>query len=415
MPRGASDIPELRLERLNKLVTRFTTPPNLVLMNMFGSSRAESDTIKWESIKGTRGMTPFVPPGSPAPTTAPSGVAAHSATAAYFKEKMPFDEEFLNNLRQEGTVEQYANAKKKLAREMQSLRNRCDRRKEWMFAQVISNGSLTYTAKGGVKISVDYGIPSGQVVTLANNRLWSTGADRNVLEDIMDIKITLSRSVGAKVSHAFFTSEIVKYLALDSGLQTLLQKSAFGSGDLFNKSVGSLLAVNVGVLGSLLDIPNMVVYDEQFVVRAWLTAAVTGSSTTVVSVDDTTDFYVGGTLRFWDTSAGTFEDETISAVGAEAGTVTVSTAPTASFKAGEDYVEMTKPFLPTNKFLMFADTIEGQKTMEWMDAPFGLNRNYGMYVDQNENWDPEVVWIRVQNKGLPVLYQEDAFYALTVA
>jgi hypothetical protein len=75
---------------------------------------------------------------------------------------------------------------------------------------------------------------------------------------------------------------------------------------------------------------------------------------------------------------------------------------------------MTKKFLPTDKFVMFASTVEGQKIAEFMRAPFGLNRQYGLQVDTHEEWDPDGMWVRVQNKGLPVLYNKDATYVLTV-
>ncbi len=406
MPYGKSDIPDLRLERLQKLITSFMASPNLFLMSLFGEIDAESDTIKWESQTGNRGMTPFAAPGAPAQTVAPVGVKQESAMAAYWKEKMYLDEVFLNNLRQEGTVAQYMTAKQRLARETLMLRNRCDRRKEWMFAQMLSGGSFTYSAPKGIKMTVDYGVPSANLVTLAASRYWDTGSSRNILEDVMTGKLTLSNAIGARIDYALLTTEILQMLILDKGIQTLLAKSSFGSGDLFARPVT--------VLKSLLDIDNFVVYDEQYVITAWLTAAVTGASTTTISVDDPTDFIAGGTLRFHDMSADTYEDETIASVAQDSGTVTVSTAPTASFKANEDKVTMTKKFLPTNKFVMFASTVEGQRIAEFMRSPFGLNRSYGLYVDTHEEWDPDGMWIRVQNKGLPVLYNKDATYVLTV-
>ena len=406
MPTGASRFPDLRLERLTKLIERFTADPSLVLMNLFGTSNAESDQIKWESQMGNRGMTPFVAPGAEAPTTAPPGVAEHRASAAFWKEKIPYGEEFLNNLRQPGTVETYMPAQKRLARDLRMLRNRCDRRKEWMFAQMITSGSVDYINPHGIRASWDYEIPASQKVTLASSRHWDTGSNRNILEDIMDAKLVLKNSIGATIDYALFTSELLKYMILDTGIQTILAKSAFGQGDLFARPIE--------VLGSLLDIQNMVLYDEQYQIKAWLTAVVTGASTTAVSVDDASDFEAGATLRFWDVSAGTYEDETIASVDVDAGTVTVDTAPTASFKAGEDVVTMTKKFLPTTKFCMFASSVEGQRIAEFMSAPFSIPRQWGMKVDSHEEWDPEVVWIRVQNKGLPVLYQQDGIYNLTV-
>jgi len=404
--KGKSEIPDLRLERLQKLIESFMAPPNLLLMNLFGSTQADSDVIKWESMVGNRGMTPFAAPGAPAQTTVPGGKADHQAMAAYWKEKMYFDEVFLNNLRQVGTTATYLSAQKRLAREMLNLRSRCDRRKEWMYAQMLTSGSFSYKAPTGVEVAVDYSVPTAQVVTLADSRKWDSGSQRNIIEDIMDAKLTVSDSIGARLDYALITSDILKLMILDKSIQTLMQKSSFGDGDLFTRPVT--------VLKSLLDIDNLVVYDEQYQVTAWLTAAVTGSSTVSISVDDASDFVAGGTLRFHDVSAGTYEDETISSVDVNAGTVTVSTAPTASFKAGEDKVTMNKKFLPTDKFCMFASTVEGQKIAEFMEAPFGLNRNYGLYVDSKDEWDPDGTWIRVQNKGLPVLYNRDALYIMTV-
>src|SRR3972149_4620580 len=406
MPTGKSDIPDLRLERLQGLITAFTTSPNLVLMNMFSEEDADSDTIKWESQVGNRGMTPFAAPGAPSQTVAPIGVKQESAMTAYWKEKMYFDEVFLNNLRKEGTVDQYFSSQARLARETLMLRNRCDRRKEWMFAQMLSGGIMTYSAPGGVKISLDYSVPSANLVTLAAAYQWDTGSSVNVLQDIMDAQLVLQNSIGAKIDYALCTTEVLQMLIMDKGIQTLLSKSTFGQGDLFTRPVA--------VLGSLLNIPNLMIYDEQYVISAWLTAKVTGASTTSVSVDDATDFVVGETLRFHDISAGTYEDETIASIDVEAGTVTVSSAPTASFKSGEDKVTMTRKFLDKTKFCMFASAVEGQKIAKFIRAPFGLNRLRGMQIDTETTWDPDGIWLRVQNKGLPVLLNRDAIYVLTV-
>jgi hypothetical protein len=320
---------------------------------------------------------------------------------------MYLDEEFLNNLRQPGTTATYWTAKARIARESFMMRNRCDRREEWMFCKMITAGSFTYNDMKGVMISVDYGIPTANKVSLAANRHWDTGTARNVLEDIMDGKIFLSKECGAKINYALFTSEILKLLVLDSAIQGLLKRSAYGLGNLF--------ASPVPVLATLLDIDNMVLYDEQFELTAWLTAVVTASSTTVVSVDNSSDFEVDGTLRFYDVSADTYEDETISAVDEDLGTITVSTAPSTSYKSGEDKVLMRKRFLPEDKFTMFASTVDGIPIADMRYAPYGYpTRGWGLRIDKKEEWDPDGVWVRVRNKGLPVLYNKDAVYILTV-
>jgi len=414
MPRGLGDISSLRLEVLQGFVTKYMRPPNLLMMNLFGSSNSPSSTVKWESQEGGRGMSPFKPPGAPTQLTAPFGLAQHSAEAAFWGDKMYFDEEFLNNLRKEGTEAEYLGAEQRLARELAGIVIRASRRKEWMFVKMLMAGSFTYKATGGVKISVDYDIPSDHSVTLATADKWQSGTNRDILNDIIDGKKKISDDTGMPVTHAVFNSTVLKFMAQDPSIQTLLQKTTFGRGDLFEGDVNKIVGANPKVIGGLLDIPNFVCYDERYEVRANLTAVVTADSTTTISVDDVTDFEVGDTLRFVDVSANTWEEETISAVNVEAGTLTVSTAPATSYKAIQDYVTVRRAYLPDDKFLMFASQVDGQPIAEYKAAPFGLNRNWGQDTDRWEVKDPDGVFIRVQDKGLPVLYQRDAMYILDV-
>lgn len=403
---GIDGIPELRLSTLTKLITKFTVPPNLLLMTLFGSDRWPSDMIEWETQTGNRGLAPFVARGSQAPILGLEGYGAGKASAAYFAEKMFFDEAFLNNLRQPGTPQTKMSGKKKIANELSKLVNRSNRRKEWMFAQMLTVGTITYKKPSGMKVYVDYAIPSANQVDLGASRYWDDGENRNIVEDIMDANITMSNANGSKLSVAMFTSEILKLMVLDTGIQTLLQKSAFGKGDLF--------ANPTGVLGTLLGFDKFILYDEQYQARAFITSAVTGASTVDVYVDDASDFVAGGTLTFHDKSASTTEAETISSVTEQSSYVTVSAAPTASFKANEDYVTMTKKFLPITKFCMFTPTVDGENIAEYAMAPFGLDEHYGQKPDRWEVKDPDGAYVRVENLGLPILYHEDAPYILTV-
>ena len=415
--RGIADIADLRLEVLQNFITRFTSPPELKFSNLFTSSDAVSDSIYWESQEGGRGMAPFVPPGVPSPRTAPYGVTKHSATAATWKEKMYFDEEFLNNLRKEGTVNQYLSAQARLARELAGLTYRSMRRKEWMMSKMMFNGGFTYETTGGTKLYVDYKLPDSHNVTLTGYYKWNdntTNSTKDIIGDVIQAKQVIKDAIGAVVDRAMCTSNVLKLMGTDPGLMALLQKSAFGNGDLFSGNKNNLIGVNPQVVSSLLSIPNLEINDEMYEIRAFLTAAVIGTSSTVISVEDTTDFEVGETLRFVDQSTGTWEEETIASIQVESSTVTVSSAPTASFKAGEDFVLMRKTFVPKNVFTLFASTVENQKIAEFIRAPYGLGRTYGMQTDRHETWDPDGVFIRVQDKGLPVLYQRDAIYNLIV-
>lgn len=415
MTRGSSHIPSLRLEVLQNFVTTFMTPPSLVLQKIFPSSKSPSSTILWESKRGGRGMTPFVPPGAPAPQTAPFGFAQHQAEAAYWKEKMPFDEEFLNNLRKPGTEITHQSAKETLAENLADLSNRSDRRKEWMFAQMLTGGEFTYAVKEGYQVSVDYQIPAGNLVTLAGNYRWGE-TSANIIGDIRDAKKKVANECGGRIDTAMFNSDVLAMLADDTTIRQLLQKNYFGDGSLLGSGgdLSQIIEANAKVIGNLLDIDNFVLYDEQYEIRAWLTAAVTQGVTSWWTVDSTADFEAGETLRINDQSAGTYEERIILSVDAATSRIQVAGAPDQSYKAGEDFVTMVKYFIPSDKFIMFASKVDGKAIAGYKEAPFGVGRHYGQYTDKHDDWDPEVTWIRVQDKGLPVLYQRDALYILDV-
>ena len=413
MPRGSSDIPELRLEVLQDFVTQFTQKPDLLLMSLFPESDSASSSIKWESKRGGRGMTPFVPPGSPAPQTAPHGIALHRAEAAYWKEKMPFDEEFLNNLRKEGTESIHKSATERLAEEMAGLINRSNRRKEWMYAQMFFNGSFNYQMRGGYMASVNYNIPGDHLVTLAAAFNWNTGATKNIIADIQAGKRKIKEDCGGKVNLALCNSQTLTYLANDATIRAILQKNAFGDGGLYKGNLHDIVGVNPAVVGSILDIDKLVVYDEMYEVRAWLTAAVVPGQSWI-SLDDVSDLSVGDKVRFHDYSTGSFEDRFIFAVNQTGAIIQLTQGVLGTYRAREDYITMKKYYCPDDKFVMMATKVDGQPIGKFYRAPFGVSRHWGIYTDKNDEWDPEVTWIRVQDKGLPVLINRDAIYVIDV-
>lgn len=411
MPKGSKGIPALELVTLNKLITKFDRAPNMFFTNMIPETNYESDTIKWEIEYGSAGMTPFVAPGAVAPATGMDGVSEASAKAAFMKEKMYFDEEFLNNLRKPGTDATYHTAERKLSRGSQKLRRRIDRRREWMIAKMLVDGTLTYNSTGGLQFTVNYGVPDAHKVTLATNDKWAAGSTRNPMSDFFDGNQVLIDDVGKKADITIMNSNTLQVLLQDNGvgatgwdgIQGLLKKSAFGSGDLFSNPSS--------VIGNLLGIGDISVYDEHYETTGWITAAFAADATTVY-LDDATDFEAG-TVRFFNMLTNTYVDVTCSAVDKAANTLTVGVTG-AVFVAGRDKVIMRKKFIADNKVLMIAKDVDGAAIGEWMAAPYGVDRRWGVHADTKDEWDPEGIWLRVQDKGLPVLYHNDATYTLTV-
>jgi len=402
--KGIQGIPALQLVTLNKLISQLDKVPTNFFSNMFASVQYPSDTIRWELEYTSGGMTPFVAPGSVAPTVGLDGVSNAEARAAYWKEKMYFDEEFLNNLRQPGTTSTYATAERKLAKGVKKLQYRCERRREWMVSQMITQGTISYQTNGGAKFTVSYGIPTSHTETLSATRKWTDGATRNPVEDIFDAKTVLSTDAGVVPEYAILNSELLKVLILDDKIQALLSKSAFGNGDLFSNPSH--------VLATLLGVGKLTVYDELYEIQAQL---LTTPSSTTIYLDDVSDFVVGETLRFINTMLyGVWEDEVINAVDVNAGTVTLDAQPTTIFVGGRDKVQMRKKFIADNEFHLIASKSGGEPIAEFMEAPYGIDRRHGFYADTELEWDPEGIWLRVQDKGLPVLYHPDTTFKMIV-
>ncbi|MDY0324782.1 MAG: major capsid protein [Candidatus Cloacimonadaceae bacterium] len=404
-------IPELKQTTLQKLITKFQTAGNLILMKLFGSDKYDSEDIKWEAQVGNRRMTPFAAEDAPSPMVGMEGVSEHSSRAAFWKEKMYLGASFMNNIREPGNERLHYSATKLLAKESAKLRNRCDRRKEWMFCKMLTAGTFTYLDKRGSKVTVDYGIPAANLPSLEAARRWDQ-PEANVLQDWFNIVEQFEYNAQSPITHALVTSEIIRAMVLNQGMQTLLQKSAFGNGD--------LMARPTEVIGALLKIPNLIRYDEMYEVRCWLSAALSaGAGPHTIYVDEVGDIEVGDRITGVriDENGGKHTSTavmTVTAVSAAAGTITATGAITTALRPQLDYIYTIRKFLPKDRFTVFSDTIGGQKIAEFAEAPFDLDRHYGMKVDSKINWDPDGVYVRVQNKGLPVLFHEDAVYSVKV-
>ena len=403
----------LRNEVLAKTLRSITPSADFLLSNRFPSQNYESDTIRWAMEYGTAGMTPFVAPGSPAPTVGDEGMFSEgSARAAYWKEKMFIDEVMMNNLREPLTQSQRFTAERQLARNQNKLRNRCQRRREWMLAKMFFDGTFSYQVQGGSKFTVDYGIPSTHKVTLTGDDVWwddannEPGATATPIQDIYDARKTFVDDIGKEPTETMINSDLLRVLMFNGDLQTMLQESAFGNGDLFTRPAQ--------VLGQLFGLGTLTVYDQIMEITAFLTQDVSSGATTL-NIDDATDFESDETVRVYDlTDPFDYEEFTISSVDKTSDTITIDSGLSNSYKAGQAKIVMRKKFLPDNKLTMYVDTVEGESIAEFMNAPFGNDRNFGMTVDGTEEWDPDGYWIRVQNKGLPVLYNPDAIFTLTV-
>ncbi len=416
---GSSGMPYMKIETLRKLIKKFTASPDLILQKLFPTSKAEGDTVEWETHQGSRGMAPFKAPGAITQKTAPLGKAEHEAKAAFWGEMMDFDEEFLNNINssnQNSSKAKREKTKAVLARNIRGLASRCLRRKEWMLAQMIMEGKLDYVSKdGGLQLHLDYGIPDNMKVAMPAGALW-TGNDqteRDILGNIQDGKQTISDCNGGVVNVAFCSLKTLGYLSKDEQIRDMLSKEKWGDGKLFKGPKHKILGVNKQVIEECLDIPKIVVYEEKYEVRAMALSNIEPSSTEIV-VPNATE-YREGTVAFFNMRTGKTAYTIITGILAnESKLVIEPIGGTVTYPAQQTFVRELINFIPDGKFTMMATHIEGEPIAGYEECPYGLDQNYGLRLDMDRTFDPEAVTIRAQDKGLPVLFQNDAIYQMDI-
>lgn len=413
--KGSAGIPILHNVVLNKLIDKTPPPPSMKFSNMFPATEYDSDEIKWEIVYGSGGMTPFVAPGMSAPSVGLDGISQSGATAAYYKEKTFLDENILNNLREPGSYQTYYRGEALVARQVKKLLNRCQRRREWMLAKMLTASAFTYQVKGGAKFTIQYPVLPQNQVTLSGTARWTqTGA--TPISDIFDAKRILADQYGIAPNRVLMNSTTLRTMLFNSNLNTVMARQQFGEGDLYTNPEKALpLILGLGALD---------IYDEFYETPAWIMQPVVGGTTTQIYVDDASDFEIGGKIRLvstltpfkWEESNTVANLMMITGVDKINQIVTISTAPVNSYRGGgADKIIMRRKYVPDNLVLLYADNIDGQPIAEFFEAPFGLNRNWGRFADTEEGWDPDGLWLRIQDKGLPVLYFPEAIYQLQVA
>jgi hypothetical protein len=402
--KGTADIPVLKLTHLRQLAMDYVAKmPSMRFTGFFPTYQLPTDEAVWEIELGSEGISPFVAPGAPAPVVGIDGLTSGRAKVAYWKEKTFFDEVFLNNLRKIGTLEK-EEATRKVGKQLQKLLYRSMRRKEWMCAKALIDGRITYNTEKNAKFTVNYGRPESNTVTLGADYKWGTGANRNPQRDIMNAREHLADTFGVLPKYMMVNSTVLKLLMFDAQIQDLLKKSSFGNGDLFARPAE--------VVSTLFAVEQLLVVDDMYEVPAKV-LAVSGAT---ITVDNIIDFEVGGKL-FANRGSEQFvgESRTITAVDVMANTITVDSAFSAPLLPGRDEVLMRKKFIGDNEVLIFTDTFNGQSIGEFYAAPFGLDGAYGLQTDTHAEYDPDGITLRVQDKGLPVIYNPQTCYKLVVA
>ena len=134
------------------------------------------------------------------------------------------------------------------------LKNRVARRKELMFAQILTEGKISYSSTER-SIEIDFNVDSPVAYTLAS--------DTKVLTDLMDYVETFANEYGKYPDIVLVTPNVAKALLENDQVMDYLDKTRYGWGNIdFEKR-----SANVRYFGNFphFGIPDMYIYTGKYV------------------------------------------------------------------------------------------------------------------------------------------------------
>jgi len=205
----------LQHQVMTEVVRKFPTP-QFIGKSMFPEKPIDTDTAKWEEVRGNRDMANYVVPDGEGNIVARLGVTQKTATVACLKEKKQLKGSTLAWLRKVGT-EHTKIAESAVREELADLDSRLEFRREWARWQALT-GTLT-VAQANVKFTVDYGIDGTHKPTVAT--AWSDVA-ADIIGDLTTWKALMQQDSGENATTVYVNSIVMSYMVKNTGIKSLM-------------------------------------------------------------------------------------------------------------------------------------------------------------------------------------------------
>lgn len=190
---------------------------------------ANSDLVSIDIDVGKRRISPFVSPLVEGKLVEQRRVETKVFKPPYIKDKRAPD--LLRPVRRmigekiggDPQLDNVVRMMQNLEFEMTDAVDMVKRTQEWMAAQTLVNGTITFTGDGFPSVTIDYGRASGLTVTLTGTALWDSG--NAAATPALDIEIwqnLVLKESGAIVTDIVMTPTPFYYFTRDAGVQQAL-------------------------------------------------------------------------------------------------------------------------------------------------------------------------------------------------
>lgn len=211
-------------------------PAEFELKEFLTDETIDAQVAEWDEEEPITGMAQDHTPGTPIPLMKRGGKTTRSETSFYIEEAGEIEGREFERIRATGDPQRLAGVE--LVMDLsERLHIRRETRKEWMKAQVLANGSVTFNGR-----TVTYNIPSENKPTAST--LWSNIAASNPIANIQAwLLLFRGKSTGGVT--CLMSVRIAQYLAQNETLRDLFRQSGFGI-DLGPANVPKLLSAMCG-------------------------------------------------------------------------------------------------------------------------------------------------------------------------
>jgi len=220
---------------LNGVVSKFTTPQTLLLLNSLPSSPSDTpNSVTWDVLKGSRQVATFNIPNAEAQILDRLGHSQESAKLAYVRVKKVFSPTSLHWLREPGQIAA-TNAEFYVTRELQDMSQAIDLLQEQALWGAL-RGSLTYLLPDGAATTVDYKFPASHLVS--SGTVWTTATPVQLVNDIVAWKRLVTTHGRVKPTTAYCSTltvqKIFNSFAGNAGASILTTGGAFPMGTMLS-------------------------------------------------------------------------------------------------------------------------------------------------------------------------------------
>lgn len=254
---------EFKWRAMTAAINQIKAPATLVKDLIFRESNPQpSEYIDADVIIGGRKIAPFVSPIQGGIVVEKMGREMRSIRAPRIRLKKPFSAGELLSTRTPGVgfyatgasdLEEYR--RKKIAQELNDLKNRIANTTEWMCCQALT-GTLAYEGEN-ISFEVDYRMPSTHRITLTGNNLWSDATNSDPLKNLDEWANLIINALGFGPDLMIVGTNVANAIRKHTNIRQLLDTRRENVGELTWKAssnyIGNLDGIDIYRYGTKYD------------------------------------------------------------------------------------------------------------------------------------------------------------------